>query len=190
MAPFEALYGRRCRSPIEWFEIGETKLLEPNLVQDSIEKVCLIRERLVAAQSRQKAYADHRRRDLEFLVGDHVFLWVPPMKGMMWFGKKGKLNPCYIRPFEILDKLGAEVYQLALPLELSMIYHVFHVSILRKYLPDPSHVLTPHTIQLGEDLTYEEEPIDIVDHQMKKLYSKEVASVKVIWRNHLEEEAT
>ncbi|EOY16855.1 Uncharacterized protein TCM_035774 [Theobroma cacao] len=102
MAPFEALYGRRCRSPIGWLEVGERKLLGPELVQDATEKIHMIRQKMLTAQSRQKSYADNRRRDLEFQVGDHVFLKVSPTKGVMRFGKKGKLSPRYIRPFEIL----------------------------------------------------------------------------------------
>nr|XP_025661246.1 uncharacterized protein LOC112756849 [Arachis hypogaea] len=190
MAPFEALYGRRCRSPIGWFEVGEVKLLGPNLVQDAAEKVYLIREHLFAAQSRQKAYVDNRRRNLEFSVGDQVFLRVSPMKGMMRFGKRGKLSPRYIGPFEILDRIGTVAYRLALLPELSMIHPVFHESMLHKYLPDPSHVLAPQAIELKEDLSFEEEPVAIVDRQVKKLRSKEIASAKVVWKNHSVEEAT
>ncbi|PNX87285.1 retrotransposon-related protein, partial [Trifolium pratense] len=104
MAPFEALYGRRCRSPIGWFEVGESKLEGPDMVQEAIEKVKVIQDRLVTAQSRQKSYADKRRRPLEFSVGEHVFLRVSPMKGILRFGRKGKLSPRFIGPFEILDK--------------------------------------------------------------------------------------
>jgi len=190
MAPFEALYGRRCRSPIGWFEVGEVKLLGPNLVQDAVEKVHIIRERLLVARSRQKAYVDNRRRNLEFSVGDQVFLRVSPMKGVMRFGKRGKLSPRYIGPFEILDRIGAVAYRLALPSELSMIHPVFHVSMLRKYLPDLSHVLAPQAIELNEDLSFEEKPVTIIDRQVKKLRSKEIASVKVVWKNHSVEEAT
>nr|XP_025609573.1 uncharacterized protein LOC112702627 [Arachis hypogaea] len=146
MAPFEALYGRRCMSPIGWFEVGKIRLLGPNLVQDAVEKVHIIRERLLVAQSRQKAYVDNRRR--------------------------------------------AVAYRLALPPELSMIHPIFHISMLRKYLPDPSHVLAPQAIELKEDLSFEEEPVAIVDRQVKKLRSKEIASVKVIWKNHSVEEET
>ena len=190
MAPFEALYGRRCRSPIGWFEIGEAKLLGPDLVQDSLEKVHIIKERLLAAQSRQKAYVDNRRRELEFSVGDRAFLRISPMKGVMRFGKKGKLSPRYIGPFEILERIGAVAYRLALSPDLSLIHPVFHVSMLRKYMYDPSHVLEPQTVQLDENLCYQEEPIAIVDRQVKKLRSKEITLVKVIWRNHTAEEAT
>ena len=126
-------------------------------------KIRLIRERLLETQSKQKAYADHQRQDLEFLVGDHVFLQVSLMKGVMRFRKKNKLNPHYIGPFEIIDWIGAVAYRLALSYELSLIHPIFHVSMLRKDLPDPSHVLAMHTILLDEDLTYEEKLIAKVD---------------------------
>ncbi|XP_020982544.1 uncharacterized protein LOC110273726 [Arachis duranensis] len=112
------------------------------------------------------------------------------MKGVMKFGKRGKLNPRYIGSFEILDRIDAVAYRLALPPELSMIHPVFHVSMLRKYLSYPSHVLAPQAIELKEDLSFEEDPVAIVDRQVKKLCSKEIASVKVIWKNHSIEEAT
>ena len=110
--------------------------------------------------------------------------------GVMRFGKKGKLSPRYISPFGILDRVGAVAYCLALPPILSMIHLVFLISMLQKYLPDPSHMLPPYAIQLDEDSTYEEEPIAIVDHQVKKLCLKEVASMKVIWKSHSREKAT
>ena len=103
MAPFEALYGRRCQSPVCWVDVGEKKLLGPELVQLTVEKVSLIKERLKAAQSRQKSYADNRRRDLEFEVGDHFFLKVSPMKSIMRFGRKGKFSPRFVGPFEVLE---------------------------------------------------------------------------------------
>ena len=125
-------------------------------MQDSLEKVRMIKERLLAAQSIQKAYVDNWRRELEFSVGDHVFLRVYPMKGVIRFGKRGKLSPHYIGPFEILERIGAVVYRLALPLELSVIHPIFHVSMLRKYMHNPSHVLPPQIVQLDENLYYEE----------------------------------
>ncbi|KAL5541142.1 hypothetical protein UlMin_044374 [Ulmus minor] len=93
------------------------------------------------AQTRQKSYADKRRRSLEFQVGDLVFLKVAPMKGVMRFGKKGKLSPRFIGPFEILERIGKVTYKIALPPELSSVHNVFHVSMLKKYVSDPSHVL-------------------------------------------------
>ncbi|XP_060178387.1 uncharacterized protein LOC132608377 [Lycium barbarum] len=190
MAPYEDLYGRRCRSPISWFEAGEAKVLGPDLVKAALDTVKLIKQRLLAAQSRQKAYANKRHRELEFSVGDHVFLRVSPMKGVLRCGKKGKLIPRYIGPYEILEKIGAVAYRLALPPELSTVHSVFHVSTLRKYIPDPSHVLKASNIQLDENLTYEEEPVVIIDRKIRKLRSKEIATVKVVWKNHSSEEAT
>ncbi|GKV24943.1 hypothetical protein SLEP1_g34480 [Rubroshorea leprosula] len=109
MAPLEALYGRRCRSPVCWTEVGKRSILGPELVQQSSEIVQLIKECLRAAQSRQKSYADRRRRDLEFEVGDHVFLKVSPTRGVLRFGIRGKLSPRYIRPYPILERIGKEI---------------------------------------------------------------------------------
>ena len=115
MAPYEALYGRPCRSPLCWFGTGERQLFGPQLVQDCSEKIMKIRQKLLAAQSRQKSYADNRRRELSFEAGEHVFLKVSPIKGVMRFGKKGKLSPRYVGPFEILERIGSVAYQLSLP---------------------------------------------------------------------------
>ena len=144
MAPFEALYGRPCRSPVCWAEVGDKNLLGPDLVQETTEKVAVIRERLRTAQSRQKSYADRRRRPLEFEVGDYVFLRVSPKKGLIRFrkaGSSGKLAPRFIGPFEIIGRVGAVSYRLALPPSLAHVHDVFHISMLRKYEPDPSHVI-------------------------------------------------
>ncbi|WMV08465.1 hypothetical protein MTR67_001853 [Solanum verrucosum] len=162
MAPFEALYERRCRSPLGWFEVGEFALIGPELVYDAIEKVQLIRERLKTAQSRQKSYANNRRRDLEFEVGDWVYLKISPLKGVLRFGKKGKLSPRY----------------------------VFHVSMLNKCIGDPVSILPLEVLGVDENLYYEEVLVKILDWQVKKLRNKEVASVKVLWKNHLVEGAT
>ena len=132
MAPYEALYGRPCRSSVCWSEVGKRQLLGPEIVQQYANKVDLIHRRLVTAHSRQKSYANQRRRPLEFLVGDFVFLKVSPTKGMMWFGKCGKLSPRYIGPYQITQRVGEVTYRLALSLELSSVHDVFHVSILRR----------------------------------------------------------
>ena len=163
MAPFEALYGRTCRSPICWDEVGEKQLIGPEIVQRTTDKMQLIRQRLRVAQSRQKSYADVRRRDLEFAAGDKVFLKVSPTKGVMRFGKKGKLSPRFIGPFEILEIIGDLAYHLALPPQLADVHDVFHVSMLRKYEPDPSHVLSFEELTLEKNLTYEEIPMQILD---------------------------
>jgi len=115
MPPFEALYGRRCRPPICWEEVGDRGLLGPDLVQETIEKIRIIRKRMVAAQNRQKSCADKRHVPLEFVIGDMVFLKVFPMKGVVRIDKSNKLNPRYAWPFEILERIGPLVYRLALP---------------------------------------------------------------------------
>ena len=145
---------------------------------------------MLTAQSRQKSYADKRRRPLEFQVGDAVFLKVAPLKGVMRFGKKGKLSPRYMGPFEIIERIGKVAYRLALSPDLSAVHNVFHVSMLKKYVPDPSHVLTEEPIEVHEDLTHEEKPVKILDKQDKILRNKIIPLVKVLWRNHKIEEAT
>ena len=119
-----------------------------------------------------------------------MFLKVSPMKGVMRFGKKGKLAPRYIGPFEIRSRVGEVAYRLVLPPELLRIHPVFHVSMLRKYISDPSHVLQPQTVELSEDLTYEEYPVAIVDRQIRQLRTKEIPMVKVLWSNHTAEDCT
>ena len=141
MTPYEALYGRPCRSPVCWTKVEESSTTGPELIRVTSEKVDLIRKRLLTAQSRQKSYVDTRRRPLEFEVGDHVFLKVMPKRGVIKFGKRGKLSPRYIRPFEVLERVGIVAYRLALPPSLSSVHDVFHVSMLRKYTPYPTHVV-------------------------------------------------
>ena len=165
MAPYEALYGRKYISPLCW-EVGERQLTGTELVQITSEKVPIIQQIMKTAFSRQKSYADLKRKDVLFSVGDLVFLKVSPMKGVMRFGKKGKLAPRYIGPFEIRARVGEVAYRLVLPPELSRIHPVFHVSMLRKYIADPSHVLQPQVVELSENLTYEEFPVAIVDRQI------------------------
>ena len=141
MAPYEALYWRPCRSPLCWTEVGESSITGPDLIRDTSEKVSLIRQRLLTAQSRQKSYADVRRRPLEFNIGDHVFLKVIPKRGLVRFGKRGKPSPRFIRPFKILKRIGTIAYRLVLPPNMSGVHEVFHVSMLRKYTPDPAHMV-------------------------------------------------
>ena len=190
MAPYEALYGRKCRSPIGWFDFGETKLIGPNMIQQDVDKVKLIQERLLAAQSRQKSYADNRHRDLEFQIGDWVFLKVSPMRGVMRFGRKGKLSPRYIGPYQIVRRIGKVAYELDLPSYLEAVHPVFHVSMLRKCIGDPSRVFPVDDIQVTEELSYEEKPVAILDRQVRRLRTKDVASVKVLWQNNNREEMT
>ncbi|XP_030494773.2 uncharacterized protein LOC115710552 [Cannabis sativa] len=145
---------------------------------------------MLASQSRQKSYADPKRRDITFQLGDHVFLRVSPMKGIRHFEKKGKLSPKFIGPFEILEKVGQVPYQLALPPSFSAVHNVFHVSMLRKYVSDPIHILSYEALELQPDLSYDEQPVQILDRKEKVLRSKTIALVKVLWRNSKVEEAT
>ena len=123
----------------------------------------LIRQRLLTAQSRQKSYADVRRRPLEFEVGDHVFLKVMPKRGVVRFGKSGKLSPRFIGPFEILEMIGVVAYRSALPSSMSGVHEVFYVSMLQKYMPDPTHVVDWGQIEVDTDETFEERPVCISD---------------------------
>ena len=190
MPPFEALYGRRCRSPICWNETGERQILGPELVQQTVEKIRLIKERMQAAQSRQKSYADIRRRELEFQMGDHVFLRVSLTKGVRRFGIKGKLSPRYVGPFEILERIGVVAYRLALPPSLDKVHNVFHVSMLRKCISDPDQIVELQPLQFENDLSYAEHPIKILDVQERQLRNKTQIFLKIQWSRHSEREAT
>ena len=181
MAPYEALYGRPCRSPIRWKEMGERSITGPDLIRDTSEKVDLIRKCLLMAHSRKKNYADRRCRPLEFEVGDHVFLKVVPKRGVVRFDKRGKLAPRCIGPFEVLERVGTVAYRLALPPSLSGVHEVFHVSMLRKYTPDPTHVVDWEEITIDIDGTFEEGPVCILDSRDKVLRRKTMQLVKVLW---------
>ena len=141
LAPFKALYGRKCRAPTCWNEVGERKCEGPKLVQINTEKVELAKQKMKEAQSRQKSYSDKHRRALEFYPGDRVFVKVSPIWGTCRFGIKGKLSPRYVGPFEILERVGEVAYRLALPPQMSHIHNVFHVSLLRGYNYNPIHVI-------------------------------------------------
>ncbi|GKB37483.1 putative nucleotidyltransferase, ribonuclease H [Tanacetum coccineum] len=164
-APFEMLYGRKCRAPICWDQVGERILEGPEMIEVTNEKVAVAREKLKEAQTRQKSYADRHRRALEFQPGEHVFLKVSPTRGVRRFGIKGKLSPRFIGPFEILDRVGEVSYRLALPPQLSHVHNVFHVSLLRGYKYHPLHVVSYPFDQIREDLSYTEEPESILDRQ-------------------------
>ncbi|XP_073304105.1 uncharacterized protein [Primulina huaijiensis] len=194
MAPYEALYGRKCRSPLYWDEVVEKAIVGPELVQITIDKVTVGREKLKAAQDRQKSWADLKRRPVEFNIGEKAYVKVSPMKGVVRFSKAGKLNPRYVGLFEILEKVGTLAYRLALPPSMSRIHNVFHVSQLRKYISDPSHMLEAEPLMiesnLGEELKYKEVPIRIVDTKDQVLRRRVIPYVKVQWSNHTEREAT
>ncbi|KAL5560428.1 hypothetical protein UlMin_036640 [Ulmus minor] len=160
MAPYEALYGRKCRSPVHWYETGESAITAPDFVENTTEAVKKIQARIETAQR------------------------------VIRFGKRGKLNPRFIGPYEVLECVGKVAYRLALPPNLASVHNVFHVSMLKKYVPDTSHILEQEPMELHEDLTYEEKPVRILDRKTKTLRNKEIPLVKVLWRNQKMEEAT
>jgi hypothetical protein len=167
----------------------------PDIIKEAEEQVQLIRNHLKAAQSRQKSYADSRRRPLSFQVGDFVYLWVTPLKGMQRFHVKGKLAPCYIGPYKILEHRGEMSYKLELPPKLSEFHDVFHVSQLRKCLQAPNQPETfkeiyQDSIDLNHDLTYRERPIHILEKDVRLTRKRKINMYKVQWSNHTKDEAT
>ena len=181
--PFEMLYGRRCRTPICWGEVGQRVMGSTEVVLKTTEKIQQVRSRLQTAQSRQKSYADKRRSDLEFQVGDMVLLKGSPWKGVIRFRKRGKLGPRFIGPFRVLARVGKVAYRLDLPAELSQIHSTFHVSQLRKCLVDDSAVVPLEDIQVDDSLNYIERPVAILDRKSKDLRNKRVELVKVQWQH-------
>ncbi|GKE74434.1 putative reverse transcriptase domain-containing protein [Tanacetum coccineum] len=136
--PFEALYDRKCRSPICWAKLGEVQLTGLEIVQETTEKIVQIKQRMQAARDQQKSYADLKRKTMEFQDGDKIMLKVSPWKGVVCFGKRGKLNPGYVGPFKVLEKVGSVAYKLELPQKLSKVHNTFHVSNLKKcYANEP-----------------------------------------------------
>ncbi|GJR62193.1 hypothetical protein Tco_1504355 [Tanacetum coccineum] len=182
-APFEALYGRKCRSPVCWAEVGDAQLTGPEIVRETTEKIIQIKHRLQASRDRQKCYADKRRKPLEFQVGDKVMLKVSPWKGVIRFGKRGKLNPRYIGPFKILAKVGTVAYRLELPEKLSRVHSTFHVSNLKKCLSDEPLAIPLDEIHIDEKLHFIEEPVEIMDREVKRLKQSRIPIVKVRWNS-------
>ncbi|GKB60226.1 putative reverse transcriptase domain-containing protein [Tanacetum coccineum] len=179
-APFEALYGRKCRSPICWAEVGDPQLIGPEIVRETTEKIIQIKHRLQASRDRQKSYADKRHKPLEFQVGDKVMLKVSPWKGVIRFKKRGKLNPRYIRPFKILAKVGTVAYRLELPEKLSRVHSTFYVSNLKKCLSDEPLAIPLDEIHIDEKLNFIEEPVEIMDREVKRLKKSRIPIVKQV----------
>nr|GEV74534.1 putative reverse transcriptase domain, ribonuclease H-like domain, aspartic peptidase domain protein [Tanacetum cinerariifolium] len=182
-APFEALYGRKCRSPVYWSEVRDSQLTGLELIQETTRKIVQIKNWLVISRSRQKSYADVRRKQMEFEAGDMVMLKVSPWKGVIRFGKRGKLSPRYIRPFEIIKRIGPVAYKLELPEKLSGIHNTFHVSNLKKCLADENLLIPLEEIQLDDKLHFIEEPVEIIDREVKQLKQSRIPIVKVRWNS-------
>jgi hypothetical protein len=192
MAPFEALYGKKCRTPLLWDGVGERSLFGPDLIKDAEDNVRLIRERLNIAQSRQKSYANSKRREVTFEIGDSAYLRVSPIRGVKRFGIKGKLASHFVGPYKIVARKGEVAYQLELPEVLSNVHDVFHVSQLKKCHPEMAETSLRDTIpleeiQLGDDLTYEEKPIKILETAKRFTRTK---TIKGSVNHHTKEEAT
>jgi hypothetical protein len=190
MTPFEALYGRRCRTPLNWSEPRERWYFRPNLVKETEVKVQRIRHHLKETQARQKSYADKRRRPLYFQVKDYVYLKVSPMKGVNRFEVKGKLAPRYIGLFSILEQYEPVAYRLQLSETLSAVHNVFHVSQLKKCLRVPDRTIDVVDVVLKPDLTYTEHPIQVLDQKDRITRKRTIEFYKVQWNQHTKDEAT
>ncbi|GKE67734.1 putative reverse transcriptase domain-containing protein, partial [Tanacetum coccineum] len=161
-APFEALYGQKCRSPIYWTEVGEAQILDPELIQETTEKIIQTKQRMQAARDQQKSYADLKHKLMELQVEDKVMLKVSPWKGVVYFGKQGKLNPRYVGPFKVLEKVGEVAYKLKLPEELTVPLDRLH---------------------FDDKLQFVEETVKIMDHEVKWLKQSHIPLVKVRWNS-------
>ncbi|GJW34292.1 putative reverse transcriptase domain-containing protein [Tanacetum coccineum] len=182
-APYEALYGRKCRSPVCWAEVGEAQLTGPEMIQETTEKIVQIKQRIQAAQDRQKSYADLKRKPMEFEIGDRVMLKVSPWKGVVRFIKRGKLKPRYVGPFKVLAKVGDVAYRLELPQELSRVHSTFHVSNLKKCYSDEPLVMSLDVIHVDDKLQFVEEPVEIMEWEIKRLKRSRIPLVKVRWNS-------
>jgi hypothetical protein len=170
--------------------LGERKVFEPDILEEAEKQVHMVKENLRVAQSRQKSYADHRRRELSFDVGDFVYLKVSPMRGLRRFKVRGRLTPRFIVPFKILEKRGEVVYQLELPPQLSDVHDVFHVSQLKKCLCVPEEQIPMEDLDAKEDLSYQEYPVRILESSERVMRNKKIKICKVQWSHHTEDEAT
>ncbi|GJZ52027.1 putative reverse transcriptase domain-containing protein [Tanacetum coccineum] len=178
-APFEALYDQKCRSPIYWAEVGDAQLTGLEIVHETTEKIIQIKKRIQASRDKQKSYVDKRRKLLKFEVEDKVILKVSPWKGVIRFSKRGKLNPRYIGPFRIIAKVGTLAYRLELPEQLSRVHSTFHVSNLKKCFIDEPLAIPLEEIQIDDKLHFIEEPVEIMDREVKRLKQSRIPIVKV-----------
>nr|GEV49745.1 putative reverse transcriptase domain-containing protein [Tanacetum cinerariifolium] len=180
-APLEEFYGQKCRSPVCWAEVGDTQLTGPEIIHEIIKKIVKIRQHLQAARDRQRSYV--RRKPLEFQAGDRVILKISPRKGIIRFGKRGKLNPWYIGPFKIIKRIGPVAYKLEIPEELSNVHNTFHFSNLKKCLSDESLIIPIKELKLDDKLNFVEKPIEIMDQEIKQLQQSHIPIIKVRWNS-------
>ncbi|KAA3461787.1 reverse transcriptase [Gossypium australe] len=186
MAPYKALSGQKCHTPLYWTELSENKIHGVDLIKETEQKVKVIHDNLKVASDREESYADLKQKDIEFEVGDKVFLKVSPWEKILRFGRKGKLSPRFIGPYEIIERVEQVAYRLMLPPELEKIHNVFHVSMLRRYRSDSSHVIAPTEVEIQSIC----QPIQIFARKTKELRNKKIFLVKVLWCKHGVEKAT
>ncbi|GJY01865.1 putative reverse transcriptase domain-containing protein, partial [Tanacetum coccineum] len=184
-ASFEAPYGRKCQSLICWAEVGDAQLTGPEIIHETTKKIFQIKKCIQATHDRQKSYANRRCNPLEFQAGDKIMLKVSPWKGVIRFGKRGKLNPCYIGTFKILAKVGTLAYQLELLEQLSRVHSTFHVSNLKKCFIDKPLAILLDEIQIDDKINFIEEPVEIMDREVKRLKQRRIPIVKVCWNSEL-----
>ncbi|GKD91207.1 putative reverse transcriptase domain-containing protein [Tanacetum coccineum] len=182
-APFEALYGRKCRSPVCWAEVVDVQLIGPAIIYETTKKIVQIKSRIQAARGRQKSYANIRRKLLEFQVGDRVMLKVSPWKGVVRFGKQRKLNPRYVGSFKVIERVRIVAYKLELPQQLSRVHNTFHVSNLKKCLSDESLVIPLEELRADDKLQFVEEPVEVMDREIKQLKRSRIPIIKVRWNS-------
>nr|GFA88240.1 putative reverse transcriptase domain-containing protein [Tanacetum cinerariifolium] len=190
VAPFEALYGRKCRLPICWNEVGEFHFTGPEIVKETTKKIVQIKQKIQAAHDRQKSYADLKRKPMEFQVRDKVMLKVSPWKGVVRFGKRGKLNPRYVRPFKVIERVAPVAYKLELSEELSKVHNTFHVSNLKKCYANEPLVVPLDGLHFDDKLQFVEEPVEIMDYEVKQLRNSRVPIVKARWNSKRSPEFT
>ncbi|GKA45932.1 putative reverse transcriptase domain-containing protein [Tanacetum coccineum] len=182
-APFEALYERKCRSPVCWTEVGDAQLTGPTIIHETTKKIVQIKNRIQAARDRQKSYANIRRKPMVFQVGDWVMLKVSPWKGVVRFGKRGKLNPRYVGPFKVIERVGTIAYKLELPQQLSRVHNTFYVSNLKKCMSDESLVIPLEELHVDDKLHFVEEPVKVKDREIKQLKRSRIPIIKVRWNS-------
>jgi hypothetical protein len=179
MAPYKALYGRQCQTPLFWSQTGESQLFGPEVLRDAKKQVQMVHESLNVDQTQQKSYANKWRRDLLFEINDFIYLKVSPMRDTHRFKVKGKLAPRYMGPFKVIDRKGEVAYQLELPPQLWDVHYVFHVSQFIKCLWVPEEQLPMEELDLGRDLTYSERSVKILDTIERVTCSKVIRMCKV-----------
>ncbi|GKA44385.1 putative reverse transcriptase domain-containing protein [Tanacetum coccineum] len=181
--PFEALYGRKCRSPMCWAEVGDAQLTGPAIIHETTEKIVQIKSRIQAAHDRQKSYANIKCKLMVFQVGDRVMLKVSPWKEVVRFGKRGKFNPRYVGPFKVIERVRTVAYKLELPQQLSRVHNTFHVLNLKKCLSNESLVIPLEELRVDDKLYFVEEPVEVMDREIKQLKRSRIPIIKVRWNS-------